>query len=417
MKVLAAIIVPPYLSASGAVTAAIALSTHLAAYCQIDIAVMAGQTEQTTMGKAQLLKRQAHNPLWFTKGWLPDKVRTLFYTSDIPDLIEQGNYQLVHIHNPMPTLEMKRIAATCLKYNIPYVVSTHGFVEITSLKHAYKLNFLQQIAEQLFVQQPFRFVVDHATMLLGLSPSDSPLLRMLGVPESKITIVPNGVDEFYYQRPSEETMRAICEKFALPYPKPPDIPVCCFLGNHTRNKGLDILVQAFWQTKHPYLLVVGGKKRDYPYAQFSAKCGPQQQMIFTDRLDEQEILALFCYADLFVFPSLADTLPLVILEAMAAGLPILSTTVGGIPYQVSPACGRLVAPGDAEAFREGFEALVQNRVHLQEMGVQAQQRVKELFDWQQSAALAYKQYEQVLSQDTPATYSSSLPSESLSPQW
>lgn len=414
MKVLAAIIIPPHLSASGAVTAAIHLSTHLADYCQIDIALMADRNAEEKVGNASLFKRNARNPLWFTKRVLPDKFRTLFYTSDIPQMIAQGDYELVHIHNPIPALEMKRIAAACLKRKLPYIVSTHGFVEITALEQAYRLNPLERIAGQLWLHQPFHYVVDHADLLFGLSPADLPLLHSLGVPESKIALVPNGVDELYYQQPTEAAIRRICHKFALPYPKPPNIPVCCFLGNHTRNKGLDILVEAFQQTAQPYLLLVGGKKRDYPYEQFAAQCGPQQRMVFTDRLDEQEILGLFCYADLFVFPSLADTLPLVILEAMATGLPVLSTTVGGIPHQVSSACGLLVPPGDALAFRNGFEQLVQNPEQLKSMGVNAQQRVKELFDWQQSATIAYKHYEQLLGQTTSKAHPSFTPQESLS---
>ncbi len=158
-----------------------------------------------------------------------------------------------------------------------------------------------------------------------------------------------------------------------------------------------MLFAAFLQTKKPYLLIVGGKKRDYPYAQFADQCGPDQRIIITDRLEEEEIRALFHLSDLFVFPTRADTMPLVILEAMAARLPILSTKVGGIPYQVGDDSGLLVEAGDPMALRAGFEEMTTNLTRLRVMGQSAHANVSTRFDWRRSASLAYEQYRTVLS--------------------
>lgn len=115
MKVLAAVIVPPHLSASGAANAAKHLSASLANYCDIDIAILSLQEVASNFGKARLLARKSSNILSFTKGFLPNKFRTLFYRADIPTLIKNGSYDLVHLHNVIPALETKRVARACVK--------------------------------------------------------------------------------------------------------------------------------------------------------------------------------------------------------------------------------------------------------------------------------------------------------------
>ncbi len=397
MKILAAIVIPPHLGVSGAVNAGVGLSRALAEFCSVDIALMADSDSVEQVGQARLLRRRAHNPLSFTRTFLPDRVRTLLYRSTIPDLVAKGGYDLVHIHNPIPTLEMRRIAAACVDRGVPYVVSTHGFVEVTSGGQAFAVKPYELLAWRLLVEQPLRFVVANATMMFATSPADVAILQGMHVPEQKIALVTNGVDPFFCEPPSDAEIAAVCKRFSLPTVKNESTPVCFFLGNHTNNKGLSVLVEAFAQTDRPYLLIVGGKQRPaIPYATYTARCRPGQRMIFTDSLSNAEARALFNYADLFVFPSLADTLPLVVLEAMASGLPVLSTTVGGIPFQVDTTCGCLVPPGDPVALRVAFETMTANPALLHKMGEAAIRRVREKFDWRQSANVAFRNYQAMI---------------------
>jgi len=147
-------------------------------------------------------------------------------------------------------------------------------------------------------------------------------------------------------------------------------------------------------SEKPYCLIVGGKKRDYDYDGFSLRAKWNQRILFTDILTDQEIWVLHHYADLFVFPTRADTLPLVVLEAMAAARPVLSTRIGGIPFQVDDSCGRLVEPDNPTVLRIAFEEMFQDRDRLIAMGIAASQRARELFDWQRSAKLTYEVYQQ-----------------------
>lgn len=400
MKVLAAIVIPPHLRSSGAVNAGTALSKALAHYCTIDVALMSTEERCEPLGAARLLQRRSRNILAWTQGFLPNKFRSLLYRSDIPNLIRRGSYDLVHIHNVIPTLEMKRIAHACVERGIPYVVATHGFVEATSKGAAYGLGWPERIAWKLLIERPLSYVVGHASNLFIGAPTELPLLAQLGVTADRTVLVTNGVDPLYLEPAPAADIAAVCAKFDLPRAKDECTPVGFFLANHTENKGLWVLLDAFSTTKRPYLLIVGGKQRDYNYQRYMARCAPNQHIVFTDYLTETEVRALFQYADLFIFPTLADTLPLVILEAMASGLPILSTTVGGIPYQVDESYGCLVPPGDVVALQQAFEKLTSNMKRLPIMGQQAKAVVKHRFNWDESAQRAYAAYQAILDPDT-----------------
>jgi len=396
LRVLAAIVIPPHLVVSGAVNAAKSLSQAVAEHCQVDIALMSNVERHTQLGEATLFERKSTNLLSFTRSILPDKFRTLLYRSDISDLVSPDKYDLVHLHNAIPTLEMQRIAKACVARGVSYVISTHGFVEITSKDQAYSLKFHEKIAGKLLIDRPLRYVVQHAAKVFAGSPCEMPLLRKLEISTDKISIVTNGVNEYFLQTPTcEQTAQAI-NKFELP-PKIESSPITYFyLGNHTQNKGLPILLESLMQITEPYLMIVGGKKRNIiDYEHYIARCRAGQRIVFTDLLSDEEVLALAHYSDLFIFPTLADTLPLVILEAMACGLPILATEIGGIPYQVKPECGHLVQPGDPIALGNALKHLSMDKELLKEMGKAARHRVETVFRWKEVAHTAFVEYNSI----------------------
>jgi starch synthase len=393
MKVLAAVVIPPHLGDSGAVNAAIHLSQSLTQHCKIDLALMSDCNKQSAQGQLTIMHRRANNVMSFTKYFLPNKYRTLFYRSDISSLV--ASYDLVHIHNPIPAIEMRNIAKACVAHKIPYVITTHGFVEVMGITKAYDLNRLEAMVGQWMIRKPLEYVIQNATKICCLAPQDRDLLRHRGLPDDKLVVIPNGVHLDAYAPPTDDELATVCTKFHLPKEKRSNTPVCFFLANHTRNKGLDVLVDAFRGTEIPYCLIVGGKKRDYDYVGYAKNLKSTQRIVFTDALTNQEIRVLHHYSDLFVFPTRADTLPLVVLEAMASSRPVLSTTVGGIPYQVDDSCGRLVEPDNPIALRIAFETLVQDPARLRAMGLAARRKVSEQFDWDVSGAMTFEIYRQV----------------------
>jgi glycosyltransferase involved in cell wall biosynthesis len=111
------------------------------------------------------------------------------------------------------------------------------------------------------------------------------------------------------------------------------------------------------------------------------------RFLFTgQRNDMDQIYRSF---DVYVLPSLEEGTPMALLEAMAAGLPVVATKVGGVPDVVNdPSVGTLVEPGDPNAIATGVRDLLSEQSRRKRIGLNARARVEEHF----SAAAMARRY-------------------------
>lgn len=395
MRVLAAIVVPPHLSVSGAARAGEKLSAALAEHCQMFVAHMGDKS--TYDDSLPFVRVPVRTGVPFPLSWqrIPNKYRTLFYGSDIAAHIRSHDYDLVHLHNPMPALEMARIARACRSRGIPYVVSTHGFNEIANGERIYGFNAAGALIWRRAVLRPVRDVVANASAVFALSPADVPLIRDFGYEGAEVPIVSNGVELPAHRMPEAE-QEAIWRRFDIPA-RDDRAVTCFFLANHTPNKGLPVLLEAFAALKRPYTLILGGERRaEIPYEEFEARCGPGQRIIRTGRLTDDEVTAMFLRTDLFVFPTLADTFPLVVLEAMVHGVPVVASDVGGIPYQLSDGAGVIVKPGDPSRLAAAIDSLADDPNRRMSIATAGLERVRRRFTWGAAGAEALSAYRRVL---------------------
>lgn len=400
-RVLAAIVVPPHLSVSGGARAAELLSGALSAHCAISVASMldapggapGGGPMAEGEGPARLAVRTwLPGPLPWQR--LPHRYRTLFYRSDIAGHVARGGYDLVHIHNPMPALEMARVADACRRAGTPYVVSTHGFNEVANGRDIYGFGWMQRQVWQRLVEEPVRHVVRHAAGMFVLSPADTPIVQAMGFTGTPM-VVTNGVAP---PPPAEWARDALAlAALGIEAREADATPMFFFLANHTPNKGLPVLLEAFARLERPFLLVVGGERRGgVDYGGAIRACRPGQRIVVTGRLDDAAVHALFRRADAFVFPTLADTFPLAVLEAMSHGLPVVASRVGGIVHQIDSECGVLVPPGDAASLSASIGGLIAMPDRMAAMGQIARARVAASFTWARAAEQAMAGYQAVL---------------------
>ncbi len=398
MRVLAAIVIPPHMSASGAVRAGERLSAELSRHCDVTVASMmngkAIDRRIKDIGSVERLEIRSRLPPLLPWSRIPQGYGTPFYSSDIPEIVRRERFDLVHIHNPMPGLEMERVGKACRQRGIPYVISTHGYNEIANGEAIHRFSVARRLAWRTLVSDPVRRVTANADGVFALSPADVAIVRRMGF-EGEISIVTNGVD--LPPENASATDEAALHRYAIPRRGEDDVPTFMFLANHTPNKGLPVLLEAFRGVHSPYRLILGGEQRggiDYDGARKA--CGPGQEIIVTGRLEDEEVSALLRRSDLFVFPTLADTLPLVVLEAMAHGKPVLASRVGGIPFQLDGESGVLVPPGDPAVLAAEIERLARSPDRLAEMGRHARARVEAHFTWPIAAQQALAGYERVL---------------------
>jgi starch synthase len=393
INVLTAIIVPPHMPASGATRVAESLSAALSAYCRVTVASMMPRRHAApSLTRYPVCICLPRGAPW---SWLSNRYRMLFYRSDIGDLIRRGDFDLVHLHNPMPAREILRVARACRKARVPYVVSTHGFNEIAHSNKSYGFDVWRRWLWHALVYRPVAHVVRDAAANLLLSPADASVVRAMGVLEADLFVVPNGIDLPEPAYPAVDA--ATLKKFGIGISREANQITCIFLANHTANKGLSILMRAFRSLEIPYLLIIGGEcRKDVDYEGFACSLKKGQRVIITGRLADNEIGALLRRSDLFVFPTLADTSPLVVFEAMAHGLPVIASHVGGIPHQIGGGCGVLVPPGEPIALATALERLAANPSLLASMAANARAKVAGFATWDDAAKRALAAYETVL---------------------
>lgn len=152
-----------------------------------------------------------------------------------------------------------------------------------------------------------------------------------------------------------------------------------FLGRLGKNKGTYDLITAAATvfSRHPDLqLKLGGDGELDAARAFAAKSGIEKQVELLGWVRADEKASQLATSGIYALPSYSEGLPMSVLEAMAAGLPILSTPVGGIPEVVTDGVeGFLVAPGDVSALANRLEQLLSTPDLAKTMGAAARRKV------------------------------------------
>jgi len=399
-KVYGVIVTPSRTKVSGGLTAGMQLSRAIAFETAYEVLVMADIASiEVENDGLKILKFACGSFLDRFAKFVPNSLLTIFeYSPDLISYIIKSKPQLVHIHNPHPAPALWKVASACRRNHIPYVLSSHGFNEFANPNAWFSRNPIKLWLFRHVIERPFRRAVDNAAAVFLTSPPESRVADALRIPQEKRHIVTNGYDQFYCERPEESDINRVKQRFNL---QPSDLPVYLFLGNHTANKGLDTLLEACHLTRLPCKLVVGGAIRSQ--LEHSKLLNAHNfekikyKVCFTDYLTREDLRALYYAVDAFVFPSKADTLPLVVIDAMATGLPVIASDVGGVSYQVDSSTGRLIRPGDAYALAMAIDELSSSKSLRLKLGNAGRERALERFSWQGSARQAIRIYEEIVS--------------------
>lgn len=188
-----------------------------------------------------------------------------------------------------------------------------------------------------------------------------------------IDIVPNGVD---------------LARFAVPK-RDWDPARMLFVGRVVYQKGLDLLLEALAGLQQiPWELVVAGDgSQREPLCSRARELEVQERVCFAGWLRGDEMLQAYRQANLFVFPSRHEGMPNAVLEAMAAGLPVIASRIAGNEeLVVSGETGTLVPAEDPGSLREALAALLPDSRRRAAMGAAGRKRVEERYTWDWVAA-------------------------------
>ncbi|MEZ5785951.1 MAG: glycosyltransferase family 4 protein [Xanthobacteraceae bacterium] len=177
--------------------------------------------------------------------------------------------------------------------------------------------------------------------------------QRVGPPHCRAVVIPNGLRE---------------EEFEPVLPRE-DARDLLFLGTYRDLKGVDVFLEAIARLESRY----GRRATAHLFGQIEGDDLPRYEALarslgLTDRITFHGPVPAreaFSYAHAIVVPSRAESMPYVVLEAIAAGIPIIATRVGGIPEIFGPRAGELVPPGDPDALAGAIEALLASPVRAQ----------------------------------------------------
>jgi glycosyltransferase involved in cell wall biosynthesis len=254
----------------------------------------------------------------------------------------------------------------------PLVVTVHGYDILVEPSVDYGIRLDKRYDSIV------RKVLDNADIVITESNAVFEETCKIVKKTSKIWLVPNGVDIKRF-RPNLDCAFLI-EKLNLE-----GRTVIFALRAHEPKYGLEYLIRAApIVVKHAndaiFVIAGDGSLRGY-HEKLAATLGVQRKMIFTGRIQQNEVPYYYALSDIVVVPSLQEAFGLVVSEAMACSKPVVGTKVGGIPDQVIEGYnGFLVQPKNPSEIAEKITWLIKNPREAKLMGSNGRKIVEEKFD-------------------------------------
>ena len=263
-----------------------------------------------------------------------------------PDLIEVGDpYQLA-----WAALRAKE------KLDVPAVAFCHS--DLPRLVGRRFGSNAQRVAAR-YLHALYR----HFDLVLAPSMAMARKLRELGVPN--VAHQPLGVDTMTFSPARRRS--DLRQHLGLP----PDTRLLIYAGRFSREKRLPLLLEAVRRLGAPYHLLMVGS---------GAKLPPADRVTHLPfQRDIASLAELIASCDVLVHAGDQETFGLIVLEAMASGIPVVGPAAGGVGELVEPDTGVLVEPGSAEALAEGVDQLY--RLDIAAMGANARRKVLDGYEW------------------------------------
>lgn len=314
------------------------------------------------------------------------------------------SFDIVHIHFVFPFSSLAA-ASACHAAGVPYVLSANGSLDpFLHLRHRH--------FKDAYLRLFGRRALNRASAIHFMSEGERERAEPFAVSAPQV-VINYGVDTAKY-RPGSRS-GPIRTRYALGEKK-----VVLYVGRIAHSKGLDLLVDAFralWaQDKALHLLLVGPD--DGYGASITARVsrlGLNDCVTLSGRVSEEEKLAAYSEADVFAFPSYTEAFGLAMLEAMACGLPVLTTDRVSLARDLVEANAALVVPLDTESVTGGLARLLSDSSYRQRLRSAAHQLVTERFSWDAVAGRFIDLYESVVNRRPVATIANSVLNPSRSP--
>ena len=218
--------------------------------------------------------------------------------------------------------------------------------------------------------------------------SKDKMVDIYKISTDKIIVIPNGVDK---------SVLKISKNRSLSH----DSINLLFIGRLDPQKGVDILLYSFQEISNKYpsmyrhikLTIIGDGPLRNQYEKLARRLDVIRNVKFLGRISQEEKQKYLAESDLLIVPSRSESFPLVVLEGMGAGLPVIGTSVGGISEQITDGeTGVLIQPEDTKALANAIIKLLNAPEDMKRMGIAGRKRVEENFTWEKRVEKIEKVY-------------------------
>jgi glycosyltransferase involved in cell wall biosynthesis len=315
-----------------------------------------------------------HQPLVPKIGW----GRTLFLgcALAVRGLVKKLQPDIVHGQGTERDCAMGAVLS-----GVPNLLTIHGNMKVHASRPENRTNTYYKMAAMLE-----GFCLSRTDGVVAISRYTEDLIRSR---TARTWLLPNGVDRRFFE--------------IEPIHNP--IPRILFVGSLDERKnplGLLKACEPMLRAGECTLTLAGQSNPDHPYVrEMMALAQSLPGVQFTGFIGRAELEVEFRQSSLLVLPTFEDNCPMVVLEAMAAGLPVAASRVGGIPDLIEHEVdGLMFDPHDMNAIRDAVALLVKNP-HLREnIGQRARQKAMESFHPSKIAESHVEIYRKLLNQST-----------------
>lgn len=319
------------------------------------------------------------------KKRLDQKGGNLFSFSLMCALQRYPGLQLIHLHTGKRMGAIGRYVAR--KRKIPYLISLHGGVLDVPAEEAQTWTDPTARAVEwgklLGWWAGSRRVLDDAAAILCVGQEERNLIQQQ-YPNKNVIYLPNGVDCARFARGDGAAFR---EKYQIPF----NAIVMLTVGRIDPQKNqafvFELLPEIVHRCPEALWVIIGPSTNDSYYANLNRIC---QAAPFDRRCilipgvstSSPDLVNAYHAADLFLLPSIHEPFGIVVLEAWAAGLPVIASRTGGLPFFIDHECDGLLLPvNQASDWINGVNSLLTNRELRQSLGSAGNRKVIQSYDW------------------------------------
>jgi len=297
--------------------------------------------------------------------------------------VRESTADVYHLHSPWYLSTLESVLA--LPRGTPIVMTIHGFQPIRGLA--------ARVLDAAY--GPFaQYVLDNVDRTVVLGRSEERRLREeFDVSQADVSVIPNGI------RPAEHDVSTTdIERVRDEYRIDPSTPTVLYVSRLVPLKNPRVLVDAVSKRLPDVemdVLLVGNGERSYVR---ELRDRADDRVRFRSNLPFADLQALYHAADVFVIPSRSEGLPTVVLEAMNAELPIVTTPVGALADVIDHRDHGWVLPSPptARALVRAIRFYVEHPTERRATGERNRAYVRTAFDWENVARDIESVYEEVL---------------------